>query len=78
MIEMGHEAMIECPRCQSWEFLDVTGLNELPCSSLICAECGMGWRHVRFRPASIIHAAEGPAVPTPEQLLAHAFGGWLS
>lgn len=41
--------MIECPRCGSWEFLDVSGLDERPMTSLICAECGMAWTHVRFR-----------------------------
>ena len=70
--------MIECPQCGSWEFVDVSSLGQRPLTSLICTCCGQGWTYVPFRWAPIIHAMEGPSVPTPEQLLAHAFGGWLS
>jgi hypothetical protein len=66
----------ECPRCGSDQFHDVTSLEQRPMTSLMCAECGTPW--VTVRRADPIHDLEGPSVPTPEQLLAHAFGGWLS
>jgi len=43
-------------------------------TSLICAECGQSWTYVRFRPAPTIHTAEGPSVPTPEDILNGAAG----
>jgi formate dehydrogenase maturation protein FdhE len=68
----------ECPRCGSLEFHDVTTIGERPGSSLMCAECGTPWHFIPFRAAPCMGKLEGPSVPTPEQLLAHAFGGWLS
>jgi len=53
----------------------VSTLGERPGSSLMCVECGTPWHFIPFRAAPPMGALEGPSVPTPEQLLAHAFGG---
>lgn len=66
--------MIECPRCRSWEFLDVSTFGERPSTSLMCAECGTGWKHVPCRPASPLHSMEGPSVSTAEDILNGAVG----
>jgi hypothetical protein len=67
--------MPECPRCGSWDFVDVSTLGERPGSSLMCAECGTPWHYIPFRPAPCIGRLEGPSVPTPMDILRGA--GWL-
>jgi uncharacterized Zn finger protein len=58
---------IECPRCGSEEFHDVTSFEQRPMTSLMCAECGTPW--VMVQRANPIHSMEGPSVPTPEDIL---------
>jgi transposase-like protein len=73
---LGTAEAMTCPRCASDDALEVTSLGEVN-RRYMCPVCCLTYQAVPFRPAASVHAMEGPSVPTPEQLLAHAFGGWL-
>lgn len=72
------EAMrTRCPRCASEDRHDVTSLESIN-RTYICGGCSFVYQVIPFRYADSIHALEGPAVPTADQILeAAGTPSWL-
>lgn len=62
---------MSCWRCGGEDMVDITTLGDLPGSRYICQSCGASQARMAARSAPFMAPwPYGPALPTPEELLA--------